>query len=707
MWRNQLQLERTYSDPEFRKSFSDLYALHVFAAQSFTPLEYRAPADLCRAIKLTPSGQDWADRIQSSINDITLQETCFALFMEFFHQDLFIDVATTDADTMQKIISEEIIERRRRHPWVYEKLLYDRFFELFPTNTDELSYEETTKLLEDTPQGVFQVGPVLAGPFGILRSAASRFHRPPRTVALWHCSDVSCNALHAVRLTTGKNKISQARDLVSQESRRMAGPPSEWDKFFDNTSGRLAYYDDMQLISLPWLLANAFSERELRSLLAHLIDQYPSEIRARFPANSRFRSIFAGGSERISTSLPKGECLQLILTLHDNEIVKSLESLIDTGVVNIPPTEIRVPVVSYRIGSWYDLGTECSRFGVRSDSMTANLSLSRMRRMITELYQTDLGIRELEWKLRHITGDSVHQKLDTYIYIEDPKKMVSHLVLDSLDHLHKAFEILRYGNFIIPSSSEEEDRLIGRILWKLGFSVREYPLQYGAFWDRLERLRELARTQPVFTERDVESVRSTGVNFFVSLEEILDQSLSFATWVLLSDHGTSTDLSWNLDDSRRFMASRLGGVPAKADEIIKIDSEGRNTLFALVKGFAALATVCRELVSNEASSRRSPGDFPGYHRRTDLFEFPFLHTVLILDLPHPDQTRLLALLDGITSDLERSQVMNIRNRIDHSRPDFPKPAEVESCCKAVADVVERNAGVWGRTLDLSRNHEVS
>lgn len=692
-WKNQLQLEEEYTDPEFRKVFAELFTLNLFLKQCLVSTGYKPPDEFGDAISLTSTGKEWAHRIQVAVSDISLPEINLALFIKFFHHELFIDVTATDFKTIRKVLNAEIIGKRIRYPWVYDRVLYDRFFDMFPTRTEELSYEETARLLENTPPGVFQIRDVIVGPFGVLNSSCDRFLPPARTAPLWHCSDPSCDGLHLVQLSGGKNKVTEAVTFVSNESEKVDDSPSEWYEFFLNFAGRPGWYDDMHLGQFPWLLVNAFSEIEIQKILRKLIDRYSEEIRQRFPTNKRFESILSGTAEKISQRLTKAQCFQLILLMSDESIVDCVESLIDEQVIKIPFTETRTPIVTIHPGGWFYISCEASRFGVRSVSLKKDIALSRLKRLIKELYKEEQELELFKHKLRYVQGESMYEKLDRYVHTEDPKQIINTLVYDSPDHLRRAFNILRYGRFVLPTSPEEEERLLEKILWKLGFDIGLYPAYLPLFWSRLKKFRETAETCDTYNEHHMELIRSSGVNFFVSLEEILDFSLSFTTWALLSDHYGVTKFECNFDEARHFMVSHLNGRKLGSNRPLEFNSGGKNTLYPLIQGFAVLAELCNEIIEGKKGElKRSENELPGYYGKTEIELFPFLHKTLLLDLGKRDCDRIIALLSKITSKLEISQIASIRNRIDHKRADFPKQEEIEKACGAVAEIVTEMEG---------------
>jgi len=683
-----LDLKEQYADQRWRDSFVEFFSLRILLSQGVTAPGYQPPDDFGRAISLTSEGEDWVPRIRSSIAGISVDEAKLALFSRFFHHDLFIDVGRADARGIRKALEAEMLGAKVRLPWVYGRVLYDRFHDLFPEPTPQLSAAETFTLLEGSPQGVFQLGNIVVGPFGVLNSCCRRLLPPTLSVPLWHCSDPSCNALHVVKLSTGASRVSQAVDLIGEECRGAEGPASEWDLFFDDIASPDYWYDDMHLQHLPWLLANGLSAAELRVLLRRLIERHPAETRERFPDTKCFARVLSGSPHDIADRLAQDQCFQLVLLPSSESIVEELERLIAEGLIHVPPTETRTARVTYGTADWHSTHVQCSRFGVRTVSESTNVCVARLKRLIEVLWKESDARAQLEWKLRHVDGDSSERKVEAHVHSGDPRRIVAELILASPRHLRQAFEAMRFGWFEVPSSSEDEAYLIDKILWKLGFDIGLYPRAQALFWERLEKLVDAARSCTSYNEPDREVIRSVGVNFFVSLEDVLDNSLSFATWALLSDHYGVTGFKCNLDNARRFMASRLSGLRYGSNEALQLDPGGKNTLYPLIQGFAVLADLCTSIVDGDSSGLHRPdGQLPGYHGQTDVQRFPFLHTALVLDLGHEDRARITALLASVTATLEGAQVHSIRNRLEHKRPGFPSRAEIEGACDAAAQAV--------------------
>jgi hypothetical protein len=191
------------------------------------------------------------------------------------------------------------------------------------------------------------------------------------------------------------------------------------------------------------------------------------------------------------------------------------------------------------------------------------------------------------------------------------------------------------------------------------------------------------------TEPGREQIRSAGVNFFISLEEVLDYGLSFMTWALLSNHVDDTGFKCNFDFARKVMASKLSGSIITGEmEELAFDPSGKNTLFALIHGFKALAEKCKGLLQEPPDKHvRKEHELPMYVAHTDILSYPFRHRILFLDLERSVQEGIVERLEWISSQLSKVGASEIRNKLDHKRPDFPSRHEIEDACKGIEEVV--------------------
>ena len=341
--------------PDFSEPFKKLISLSHFFENSIIVKDYKPPDSLTKSIALTPKGEELVSLLQTSINNISLSDIYLSLFIKFFHNDILIDIKSCNPSVIIDALSKGIISGNIKFPWVYNRFLYDRFYDMFPKVNESLKYEETLKLLYNSPKGVFQITDILIGPFGVLDSSCCRYIVPPSDIPLWHCPDPVCTAIHPVSLSSSDTNLSKAIEIINKRIKVIHKLPEISSSFFRDIIARSDFYDDMSSEMFPWLLANSFSPSELQVLLGKLIDEDSKSIREKFPKDKQFQRLFSASGNNISKSLSKDQCFQLILLESDDTIIKSLESLIHEDRIHIPATEIRTPKLQYLSSSWLDI----------------------------------------------------------------------------------------------------------------------------------------------------------------------------------------------------------------------------------------------------------------------------------------------------------------------------------------------------------------
>ncbi|ASA25696.1 hypothetical protein [Paenibacillus donghaensis] len=216
-----------------------------------------------------------------------------------------------------------------------------------------------------------------------------------------------------------------------------------------------------------------------------------------------------------------------------------------------------------------------------------------------------------------------------------------------------------------------------------------FPKSQSLFWDRLKRFKEVASSVISRNENDKEIIRSEAINFFVSLEEILENALSFTSWMLFSDHFSKTHFSYSFEDGLNIMVEKLNGAMFGDDEKLELNPKGKNTLFPLITGFGILAKLCESVMIERDKYVKPFENLPHYSRNSELIEFPFRHNIHLLNVNLEDIQKIITLLKNTTIVLETNQVCSIRNRIKHNRIDFPSTEEIVSCCNSINDIINQ------------------
>lgn len=310
-----------------------------------------------------------------------------------------------------------------------------------------------------------------------------------------------------------------------------------------------------------------------------------------------------------------------------------------------------------------------------------------MRYLIKDIYKDEQSI--LEWKLRSIKGNNLEIKLNRYLIEKDPSFIVKDLFLDSKEHTQKCFSYLKFGYFYYPSNEDEDERIIKKILWKFGLNQMSYPKNQITFWARYKKFKEVASSVFARSENDKEIIRSEAVNFFVSLEEVLENTLAFTSWILFSDHFSKTRFCYSYLDGLDVMVKQLNGSIFGDNERLELNNKGKNTLFPLITGFGILAKLCEKVTLEKDKYIKPSEELPHYSRNSELVEFPFKYNIHVLNMNSEDIQDIIRLLKDTTSVLERNQVSSIRNRIKHNRVDFPSVEEIVSCCDSIYDIINK------------------
>jgi len=677
---NKLELERLHSNPAFNQAFVELFAISEFYRACIPRPDFAAAETFAVAVKPTPCGEGRLDILTTKLK-LSDADARLALLLSPSHSEIEIDVMRTDYESLWDQLSADIIGQRIQFPWVYGRLLYDRFFELFPSRTRTLSDSETAKLIDGCPHGVFQIGSRLIGPFGVLISSELRYLYPATTAPLWHCSDPACTAIHPVKFSAPQIQAALGVRALSS-LRQTEGPSSEWFGFYRQKADPYAWYDHMYPSTLPWLVANAFSQNEQKEIFIELISS--TDIRERLPQTKRFKGIVAGSAAQIGSRMGPDLLLQALLLATDMQLAKAIEDVISTSRILIPATEVRYAPIQYARRGWFDCSAECSHLGVRFRSSRSGFAIRNLRAVVADVYSSGEGQEELAWKVRQYRGESTLDRLDCYLRESEPTFIVRDLFLDSLPHLKRLFEALRFGSFALPTSAADEHTLIAKVVWKLGFKAQVYPKAHERLGLHLQAMRAVlgADAGQHIDVRD--RIRSAGVNLFVALEEILDYSLALAGWTLLADHYSGRRFTFGLDQGQAFVAETLNRSCANTTSVV-FDREGKNTLYALVVGFDLLAREIRGRL-NRGNEFLRVHDMPG-HNGTTVDPFPLQHTCSVFDIERSDVMAALEIMASVTRELTSANVMSIRNRLDHQRKDFPTAAELIAVCKEIERIV--------------------
>lgn len=662
-----------------KKKFNDIYNLKI-ALRGCIVVDKNFLEDAKFKLELTNQGQELFVFLKEK-TDFADEIIYVIIFFEFYHDDLYIEINDSNCDYLIAFLNDAIINEKIKFPWIFGKDLYDKYYDEFDDQNDDLDYNDTLKLLEGTSKGVFQIDNLIISPFGIVWSKEQRSIWPSNEVYLWHCSDPSCPTFHKAKLSNYEDE--RLEELQYEIENYIYDNGKELvdisDYFFEKEQD---YFDPYLIDGLYELIANAFGEKELKQIATRLFKK--ENIRNLFPQEIR-----KGSTEDVLNKLNKSACFSLILLYEDKLIFQSLEELIQEGIIYIPNTEIRQSYILKEFG-YYDTFLQCNKLGLRVNSNYLELSISKLKKLIKDIYNISDLNGSLEWILRKYNNSlTLDQKLDLYINDNTPDSVVKETILKGHIQLKKAAELL-HSEF---DSTEDEDKIINTIVWKLGFDINIYPSHLSIFWSNLERFKKDVLFSNKYNESDKSKIRSSAVNLFVSIEEILEQALSYTAWVLLSDHYLHTKFKYVYEDSRDFMVCELDNFEYTDGEYLRLDTSGKNTLFPLVNGFSALIKKCKKILEEKGKNIRLSNQFPSFYSNDPLVNFPFEHTRAFLDMLESDFNNFCDLIETIPVEFGKGKIMDIRNRLQHKREDFPRQDEMTNAIESIEkcfSIIENN-----------------
>jgi hypothetical protein len=677
------QLAEKYPDERFTREVRRLLNVRKLMSECLIDADYKIPGDLHNAIVLSPDGEKLVETLVRNKNSVPYPEARLLCLLELWHTDILIDPIATRTDELIRAFGEQVRSLEVRYPYIFGRTLYDKAADQgIGARKPYLSAIESQEFLHGTPQGVFQCGAYVTGPYGILMSDDIRYLDPSSDIG-YHCADLSCNDLHQLGLGTSWDaRINKSREKVRKYLEQESEAPSEWTTFLRETNldAPRAVYDDMRGDTIAFLVGDAMNESEQRHLLALLLESASEKMQ------TQMRSVgLIGCAAEIAETVGRAELLQLILLVPTKNIVGGIDRMALTGELKIPDDEVRIPVINLTASGPYGLYPELNRYGVRFRSAGMNIAPLRLRRLVAQMYPADneQDRSELDWQLRSETAETLESKIEQYLHKRGPREAVSTLLLARRTNLIVATERL---NVIDELLSTDGDR-VNAVLWKLGFSIADNLDAHAQFWRYHSALNALCKPAAVNVPVvDVEQLRERSVNYFVTLEEILRDALLYTTWALTTDHYSARrKFAYNPElDSEEALQTLKSHVNGNKHLGVKLSSA--LTLYPLIHGFAVLAHHLESLQGREEDFARPPKDVPIWASAQDLQVFPFSHTVPFLDLLGESQSTILGDLRNVTDRLSNADVSDVRNALLHPRP--ADIARLRVALQAIEDVVK-------------------
>ncbi|WP_157365873.1 hypothetical protein [Arthrobacter sp. Leaf234] len=677
------ELAERYADQTWRDRYLDLSDLVSLLRDCIIESNYKVSDELNGAITLSTSGRRIRDQLVTK-EQVNPKEANVLTLLGLVHIDPLIDVMSLDFEKLELAISNEIKSKALSYPLIYGRSLYDRAAELFTEERDYLRHDDTLKLLKDMPQGVFQAGKYLIGPFGLLKCDHLRLRYATTTVPLQHCSDHSCPSVHRVQLSTSYDAgVNRNRRALNKILDQISDESSEWNGFMsDITADALNGYEVNNASTMPELLGDGFSDAELRIIL-----QNSPKLTAGRTITAAKSVGLSGLSDSNVKNLDRAQMLQLLWSESDEDLAKIVDSCVRDNFIKIPEGEIRRPKVNAqrRSGAWR-LGPQLSQHGVRFTGGGRQLPLLRLSALSRSLFNSDSApeIEELAWLLRDVPGDTTEARLEEFLRVSEPRLVIEKLVLASKKNAEHA------GNELKVPLNQPDIQVVDALLWKLGFPLGRRLDVRDDYWRNHEKLESFVRTAESSLGLNEERLRGLSSNYLVNLGKFIMDSLTFLTWSLLNDHHT-TEQSYVFypNAATQFTIQTLNqfheGARRNSDNDLKLDSN----LSQIVQGFSRLSKHLEQLRVNEDKYRRTKGSYPKFHDKTQLQKFPFNHIVPFLDLTAESQVKFVQVLAQVSADLNDSGIMTARNGLLHAKQETPSLDELREALERSRRALDR------------------
>ncbi len=336
------EIAARYSDSAYRDAFFRIFCINSILSDCIIADNYKAPSSLFSCIELTDYGNEFYRALRHK--NVGHAEALVFCLLEIYHLDAYIDVMRTDTSCIVKSLGQQIKDRTILLPFIHGRLLYDKYANMFLDQEHSyLGVKETFQLLRNTPQGVFQALNLVTGPYGILESQSERYVFPVRDANLRHCSDFNCNSVHSVELSTSMDaSVNEQRKIAREVQRKESEHGSDWSLFFrEITARRLPRYKDTAFDPIILLIGDALTDGELRKLFVWLSDNSAADIQGVVHEYGQ-----RGPLLEIASRLNRAELMQLILVVNDSDIVRSIDTLVQRGQIQVPAGEVRRSVVN-------------------------------------------------------------------------------------------------------------------------------------------------------------------------------------------------------------------------------------------------------------------------------------------------------------------------------------------------------------------------
>ncbi|WP_130291562.1 hypothetical protein [Pseudonocardia sediminis] len=613
---------------------------------------------------------------------VDLREAQLAVFIEVALGDiLLVDVEAIDLVPIHDAVSSEIKRTKIRHPWIYGRSLYDAVADSGLNEDPFPTPDETENLLKDAPHGVFQHGPYVTGPLGLLESTAWRYI-PARTAApALHCEEPDCHSVHSVHLSSFRTGVAKAQDAIRDRNEKTRRSGNRLVEAVDRVEVRKqAPYRWNNMDTVPFFLADCFSLEERRMLLVRLLDETSNRMRSACVTavpDDEVRSAKEWVENR-----SEAEIMQLTLLASDEELHTALNQLVWSSDIEIPDGETRAAMIMAHGTGPFRMRVEASNLGVRFHPPAVFLQL-RLRDLIGGVFppENDEHDARLSWLLRGHDGETGRERLTSALASESPVRIVEKLLISderayraSLEHLG-----LPSGRF-----DEKSDEFLAKLIaWHVGFSIDEQSIELTSARSMLHELRTLVQALPIdgLDRHQMNDVRGVAGKLFPAVEAALKRVVRFVAWTALRDHyALGRTLEFTDSAAEAFFDDWIQPYSSNLEK----SRTSEMALADLVSCFGILSKHLRDLMRRGVEFERSSSDMPRAVRDWGSpFSFPFRHTLPFLDFDSASQLNITDALTKVASGFHTEKVLNVRNALLHDSEAFPGNEEIQKALNEI------------------------
>ncbi|MGW2707628.1 hypothetical protein ACWC4J_01360, partial [Streptomyces sp. NPDC001356] len=447
-------------------------------------------------------------------------------------------------------------------------------------------------------------------------------------------------------------------------------------------------YDDMRSSGIVGLLGQCLTLEELRAVVSLGFSGRGSDLRDLCSRNA----LDVRNPDDFLQGVSRSGMMQLLLLLTDRSLTDLIDRASATGLIAMPDREIRSPKLVDVASGYFEISCRLSKYGIQYSSEDATIPFQRLKRLVKSVYDLadENDQKDLGWLLR-ASESEIEEVLEKYLNEERPRKILQRLIFVGHRQYAKAADMCGIAPGVSDGLSEEA--LIEMMLWKLGYDLGSIESATKDLRDLTMSMSEEVESHERFGAVETRAIRSHSSPLFVALENALDRALSYTVWATTHDHSsTHGRFAFDLKVARAHMANVLNSYSANRKNPVEFHASGRNTLFPLISGFGVLASLLEEYEANASSYSKENGDLPNYHKLSTLRKAAFLYSVPFLNLADESKKSIIRSLRAVAQILQSGGVLDVRNKLEHNREDFPTPEEFDACFRAIngfCDLVER------------------